>query len=191
MARRVQWQYQAVTQRPERVALVTGSSRGLLRRDRVTAACDGFAVAVNSLHGDEQAGEVVRAIRDDGGTADALPGYVTDRAQVDELVAWPARPAGVIDTLVLNATGAQPEALVDDVGWREHLAQLVYFVGSPVLLGRRCCWTGTKGDGWIVHIDSEVAGPSPIGRSAYATAKNAQIGLARSWPYAPRSQGSP
>jgi 3-oxoacyl-[acyl-carrier protein] reductase len=32
-----------------------------------------------------------------------------------------------------------------------------------------------------VHIDSEVAGRAPVGRSAYATAKSAQIGLARSW----------
>jgi 3-oxoacyl-[acyl-carrier protein] reductase len=35
--------------------------------------------------------------------------------------------------------------------------------------------------GRIVHIDSEVAHRPPPGRAAYATAKNAQIGLARSW----------
>ena len=35
--------------------------------------------------------------------------------------------------------------------------------------------------GRIVHIDSEVADRPPPGNSAYATAKSAQIGLARSW----------
>jgi 3-oxoacyl-[acyl-carrier protein] reductase len=35
--------------------------------------------------------------------------------------------------------------------------------------------------GRIIQIDSEVADRPPPGRSAYATAKNAQIGLARSW----------
>src|ERR1700693_5811661 len=35
--------------------------------------------------------------------------------------------------------------------------------------------------GRIVHIDSEVAGRPPPGSSACATAKSAQIGLARSW----------
>ena len=35
--------------------------------------------------------------------------------------------------------------------------------------------------GRIVHIDSEVADRPPPGRSAYATAKAAQIGLMRSW----------
>jgi 3-oxoacyl-[acyl-carrier protein] reductase len=32
-----------------------------------------------------------------------------------------------------------------------------------------------------VHIDFEVAHRPPPGRSAYATAKSAQIGLTRSW----------
>jgi 3-oxoacyl-[acyl-carrier protein] reductase len=35
--------------------------------------------------------------------------------------------------------------------------------------------------GRIVQIDSEVADRPPPGRSAYATAKSAQIGLTRSW----------
>jgi 3-oxoacyl-[acyl-carrier protein] reductase len=35
--------------------------------------------------------------------------------------------------------------------------------------------------GRIIHIDSEVADRPPPGRSAYATAKAAQIGLMRSW----------
>ena len=35
--------------------------------------------------------------------------------------------------------------------------------------------------GRIIQIDSEVADRPPPGRSAYATAKNAQIGLMRSW----------
>jgi 3-oxoacyl-[acyl-carrier protein] reductase len=37
--------------------------------------------------------------------------------------------------------------------------------------------------GRIVHIDSEVAGRPPPGRSAYAAAKSAQIGLALSWAH--------
>jgi 3-oxoacyl-[acyl-carrier protein] reductase len=37
--------------------------------------------------------------------------------------------------------------------------------------------------GRIIQIDSEVADRMPPGRSAYATAKNAQIGLTRSWAH--------
>ena len=39
----------------------------------------------------------------------------------------------------------------------------------------------SAGFGRIVQIDSEVADRPPPGRSAYATAKAAQVGLARSW----------
>jgi len=89
---------------------------------------------------------------------------------------------GSIDVLVVNATGPQPEAPLDEVGWTEHLAQLDFFVRSPVLLGLAVV-PGMRARGWgrIVQIDSEVVDAPPPGRSAYATAKSAQIGLARSW----------
>jgi 3-oxoacyl-[acyl-carrier protein] reductase len=87
-----------------------------------------------------------------------------------------------VDVLVLNATGPQPEATLDEVGWDDHVDQLDFFVKSPVLLGRAVIpGMQSRRFGRIVHIDSEVADRPPPGRSAYATAKNAQIGLTRSW----------
>ena len=70
-----------------RVALVTGSSRGLGAMIAQQLAHDGLAVAVNGRRGDERVGEVGRRIRDDGGTADAFYADVTDEQQADELVA--------------------------------------------------------------------------------------------------------
>jgi 3-oxoacyl-[acyl-carrier protein] reductase len=68
------------------------------------------------------------------------------------------------------------------VAWQDHLAQLAFFVKSPVLLGRAVvAGMQARRFGRIVHIDSEVADRPPPGRSAYATAKSAQIGLTRSW----------
>ena len=84
--------------------------------------------------------------------------------------------------LVLNATGPQPDAPVSEVDWPDHLAQLDFFVRSPVLLGHAVLpGMRARGHGRIVHIDSEVADRPPPGRSAYATAKSAQVGLARAW----------
>ena len=120
----------------ERVALVTGSSRGLGAAIARRLAQDGLAVAVNGLHGDAQAFEVARTIRDDGGIGDAFSADITDEGQVAELVAAITDRLGPIDVLVLNATGPQPEAPVADVAWADHLAQLNFFVRSPVLCGR-------------------------------------------------------
>ena len=141
-----------------------------------------MAVAVNGLRDDAQVEDVARAIRDDGGMADAFCADVTDEHQVTLLVAAIAERLGPVDVLVLNATGPQPEALLSEARWEDHLAQLRFFVKSPVLLGRAVVpGMQARRFGRIVQIDSEVVDRPPPGRSAYATAKSAQIGLTRSW----------
>lgn len=171
-----------MAQAQRRVALVTGSSRGLGAVIARRLARDGFAVAVNGRPGDEQVTAVARAISRDGGAAEGFHADVTDEGEVAGLAAAITGRLGPVDVLVVNATGPQPEAPVTEVGWAEHLAQLDFFVKSPVLLGRAVVpGMQARRYGRIVHIDSEVAHRPPPGRSAYATAKNAQIGLARSW----------
>ena len=125
---------------------------------------------------------VGRGIRDEGGTAAGFCADVTDEQQVAGLVAAIGDSLGSVGVLVLNATGPQPEAPVTEVGWADHAAQLDFFVKSPVLLGRAVLpGMQARRYGRIVSIDSEVAHRPPPGRSAYAAAKNAQIGLTRSW----------
>ena len=124
----------AVTHR--RVALVTGSSRGLGAVIARRLARDGFAVAVNGRLDDDQVAAVACAIRADGGAAEGFCADVTDEEQVAGLAAAIAERLGPVDVLVFNATGPQPEAPVTAVGWADHLAQLDFFVKSPVLLGR-------------------------------------------------------
>jgi 3-oxoacyl-[acyl-carrier protein] reductase len=164
------------------VALVSGSSRGLGAVIAQRLARDGLAVAVNGLPGDDELTAVVAAIRSDGGVAEAFEADVTDDAAVAALVAAVTDLLGPIDILVVNATGTQPNIALLDVGWDDHLAQLDYFVRSPVLLGRHIVpGMQARGYGRIVHIDSEVADRPPPHRSAYVTAKSAQVGLMRSW----------
>ena len=164
-----------------RVALVTGSSRGLGRAIARRLALDGFAVAVNGLDEDETR-QVAGAIRGDGGTAEAFLADVTDEGQADGLVAAIAARLGPVGVLVLNATGPQPTALLGEVTWPDHLAQLEFFVKSPVLLGRAVLPAMLDGHyGRIINIDSEVADLPPPGSSHYSTAKSAQKGLARAW----------
>jgi 3-oxoacyl-[acyl-carrier protein] reductase len=145
-------------------------------------ARDGLAVAVNDRSGSSEALELVATITAAGGVADAFTADVTDEQQAGDLVGSVASTLGPIDVLVLNATGPQPEAPVSDVTWQDHLGELDFFVKSPVLLGRAVIAGMEQGGfGRIVHIDSDTADRPPPGRTAYATAKSAQIGLARSW----------
>jgi 3-oxoacyl-[acyl-carrier protein] reductase len=164
------------------VALVTGSSRGLGKAIAQRLARDGIAVAVNGFGSDGRADEVARAIGAAGGAADSFVGDVTDGEAVADLVAAVTERLGPIDVLVLNATGPQPEGMLRDVRWDDHLAQFDFFVKSPLLLAAAIVPSmQARQFGRIIHIDSEVADRPPPGRSAYATAKAAQIGLMRSW----------
>jgi len=177
-----EWNDRHVTEAQPRVALVTGSSRGLGSSIARRLAADGCAVAVNGLHDQAHALEVAGSIRAFGGTAEVFPADVTDEGDVGRLVAAIEGSLGQVDVLVLNATGPQPEAPLTEVGWADHGAQLDFFVKSPVLLGRAVIpGMQSRRFGRIVHIDSEVADRPPPGRSAYATAKSAQIGLTYSW----------
>src|ERR1700734_3223217 len=156
-----------------RVALVTGSSRGL-----GAAIARRLALAVNGRGRDAQADEVARGIGAEGGTAAAFAGDVTDEQEVAVLVAAVSARLGAVEVLVLNATGPQPEGRVADVTWQDHLDPLEFFVKSPVLLGRAVLpGMVARRSGRIIQIDSEVAERPAPGRSAYATAKSAQIGL--------------
>jgi len=171
-----------VTPERRRIALVTGSSRGLGSTIARRLAHDGLAVAVNGLRGDSGAAGVVDAIRDEGGVAEAFAADVTDERQAAGLVAAVADALGPVDVLVLNATGPQPEAPLSEVAWEDHVAQLEFFVKSPVLLLRAVLpGMRERGSGRIVHIDSEVVDLPPPGRSAYVAARSAQIGLTRAW----------
>src|SRR5439155_5684637 len=107
---------------------------------------------------------------------------ITELTQVHSLVAAHTGAHVPIGVHVLNATVPQPYAPVTEVGWADPVAKLYFFVKSPVLLGRAVLpGMQARRYGRIVNIDSEVAHRPPPGRSAYAAAKNAQIGLTRSW----------
>jgi 3-oxoacyl-[acyl-carrier protein] reductase len=163
-----------------RVALVTGGSGALSRAVARRLARDGLAVAVNNVG--DSAADVVDAIREDGGIADAFGADVTDERQVAELAAAIADSLGPVEVLVLGAADPQPEAPLAAVAWEDHVAQLELFVKRPVLLGRALLPGMTaRRSGRIVQVDAEVLDGCLPGRTAYATAKGAQMGLIRSW----------
>ena len=163
-----------------RVALVTGGSRPLARAVARRLARDGLAVAINDVG--DSAAEVVGAIRDDGGRADAFSADVTDEEQVAALAAAVAGRLGPVEVLVLGAPDPQLETPLAAVAWEDHVAQLELFVKRPVLLGRALLPGMTaRRSGRIVQVDAEVLDRCAPGRTAYATAKSAQLGLIHSW----------
>lgn len=85
-----------------KVALITGSSRGIGRAIAETYASLGAKVVISSRK-PEPCEEVAAAIRADGGDAIAIPCHIGDKAQLQNLVDSTLRQWGKIDILVCNA----------------------------------------------------------------------------------------
>ena len=87
----------------DRVALVTGASRGIGRGCALEMAREGADVVVNYRSHPEEAAEVVAEIRGLGRQAIAFGADVGDRAAVDAMVAATVAEFGRLDILVNNA----------------------------------------------------------------------------------------
>jgi glucose 1-dehydrogenase len=87
----------------DRVALVTGASRGIGRGCAVELAREGADVVVNYRSHPDEAEEVAREIRGMGRRAMAYGADVGDRTAVDGMVATALAEFGRIDILVNNA----------------------------------------------------------------------------------------
>jgi 3-oxoacyl-[acyl-carrier protein] reductase len=165
-----------------RVALVTGASRGLGAAIAQELGQRGAKVAVNYFAAPERAEAVAAGVRKAGGTAQIFGADVRDEQQVNRLVADVTKQFGPIDILVLNATGPQPMLRIEELTWQTCLDQLEFFVKSPVLLVKATLSEMKKRKyGRIIQIGSEVfeSGLAPF--SNYVSAKGAQLGLTRSW----------
>ena len=107
-----------------KVAIVTGSSRGIGRAIVEGLAGAGAAVTVTARNG-EMAQSVARAISGTGGTSLAVPADVSKPADVDRLVQTSLDRYGQIDILVNNA-GISPfykkAELVSETEWDQVLA---------------------------------------------------------------------
>ncbi len=87
----------------DRVALVTGGSRGIGRAVALALADAGAAVAVNYRERANDARAVVDTIRGAGGRAMAIGADVSRSVEVSSMVASVARELGPVDVLVNNA----------------------------------------------------------------------------------------
>lgn len=107
-----------------RVAVVTGGSRGIGRAIAFRFAAEGAKVVVAARDA-AALGQVVAAIQRDGGTALAVPTDVSDEAGCDRLMQAAVQQYGGVDILINNAAISSPERrsfqdLTSDL-WRQTL----------------------------------------------------------------------
>ena len=165
----------------KKVALVTGSSRGLGFGVARALGKSGARIVLNYLNDRETAEKAVQLLKTDRIHAMLVRADASDPEQIASMVESVEEKFGSLDILVPNATPDQPQQPIEDYDADFYRQMYDYFVMSPFHL-TRAVLPGMKrrGHGRIINITSEVFHCSVPEFSAYVAAKGGQIGWSRS-----------
>lgn len=163
-----------------KVAIVTGGSRGIGRAIAIALAQSGAKVVLN-YHGHEQeAQEVVKAIVAEGGEALAIQGDVANAQTAEKLVNAAVEKFSKLDILVNNAGITRDNLLIrlKEEEWDQvlnvNLKGMFYLTKAalkPMMKQR---------SGRIINISSVVGVAGNVGQANYAAAKAAVLGFTKS-----------
>ena len=179
---------------PDKVALVTGSGRGIGRAIALKLASAGARVVVNDLD-EEPAHEVAQAIRALGGQAAVCTGNVGAADFADRFIGTALSAFHGLDIIVNNA-GYTWDNVVQKTTDEQWQAMLDVHLGAPFRLLRAAQpvirrlskaegEAGTRCVRKVVNISSVAGLFGNAGQTGYATAKAGVIGmtqtLAKEW----------
>jgi acetoacetyl-CoA reductase len=163
-----------------RVALVTGSSRGIGSAIGEELARAGAHVVINYCHGREAAGTVMDRIIETGGSACVEPGDVSIIEDVEQMIERINARFGRLDVLVNNAGILRDRSFkkLTLQDWHEVIDTNL----TSVMNTCHCTVPGMLQNGWgrIVNISSFVGQMGNFGQANYAAAKAGIIGFTKS-----------
>lgn len=155
----------------DRVAIVTGSSRGIGRAIALRLGRDGARVVVTYVGNRERAEEVVAAIRDGGSEAVAVRTDVRDVAQVRALFGEAESRFGGFDILVNNAAGVNVFKPTAEMTEEEY--DSMFLITRGVYFALQEAARRIRDGGRIVSISTGGTSQAMAGAGAYAGSKAA------------------
>jgi 3-oxoacyl-[acyl-carrier protein] reductase len=154
-----------------RIALVTGSSRGIGAATAERLAADGAKVILHASRSAELADQVAGRIRGNGGSADVVLGNLTEGETATRIVQDAFAIHGALDILVCNAGAplSGPVVALEPAAIDAHLALNLRAV---ILLVSEYARLTQSEHGRVVLISSASAG-HPVGNAALYSASKA------------------
>ena len=164
----------------KKVALITGSSRGIGRAEAITLARDGYAVCVNCVEREDKAQELVDMLRSNGCETMWYKADVSDSTAVKQMVTEVEKTLGAV-TLLVNNAGIAKQCLFQDMTedyWR-HIFD-VNLNGAFNTIQAVLPHMLHEHSGCIINTSSIWGQHGASCEVAYSATKHAIIGLTRS-----------
>ena len=155
-----------------KVAVVTGASKGIGAGIAKSLAAEGAAVVVNYSSSKEGADRVVAEIVENGGKAVAVQGDVSKASDVQRIFAETKKAFGTLDVLVNNAGVYEFAALGEITEEQFHRLFNTNVLGLILATQEAVKLLGAEG-GSIINIGSTISSLTPPTTAVYTATKGA------------------
>lgn len=163
----------------DKVAVVTGSSRGIGRAIAIELAAEGANVVVNYTKNAEAAEEVAKIIIEKGREAIVVQADVSKPEDVDKLRDETIKKFGKVDILVNNA-GINKDSRFAKMDFDTWNIVISTHLGGAFLCTKAFIeQMAERGDGRVINISSIVGQKGNFGQANYAAAKAGLIGFTK------------
>lgn len=155
----------------QKIAIVTGASRGIGAAIAKRLSLDGFAVVVNYAKNQEKAQAVVQEIHAEGGDAIAVQGDVSNAQDVELLFDRTEKTYGGVDVLVNNA-GIQTPKPINIADTDDELYDRIFNINTRgTFLTLRQAARRLREGGHIVNFSTSAVGLAMPGYAIYSGSK--------------------
>lgn len=164
----------------KKVALITGSSRGIGRAEAIALARRGYAVCINYIEHEREAQETLHLLQSEGHEAIAVRADVSNRTEVEAMVRETEKRLGYV-TLLVNNAGIAGQCLFQDLTpqhWERMLG--VNLTGAFNTIQAVLPHMLHEHSGCIINTSSIWGQHGASCEVAYSASKHAVIGLSRS-----------
>lgn len=164
----------------DKIALVTGSSRGVGKAVALGYAQEGAKVVVNYTSNEKAAKEVVEAIGQMGSQAIAVKGDVAKKADAEQLVQAGIDQFGGLDILVNNAGFGRPAMMLkmEEDQWDSVVD--IHLKGAFLCAQAAGLRMKEKNSGKIINVTSVAGLVGTVGQINYSAAKGGVISMTKS-----------
>ena len=164
----------------DKIAVVTGSSRGIGRAVALAFAKEGAKVVVNYSSSEKAAMEVVEKIKEMGSDAIAVKADVSKKEEAERLINEGINKFGRIDILVNNAGFTRPALLINMTEEQWDAVVDIHMKGTFLCSQAAAKHMIEQKSGKIINVASVAGVVGTVGQVNYSAAKGGIISMTKS-----------